>query len=510
MRRNLVLSLVITVAVAAVALGLTIASGSSPELGLDLQGGASVVLQPKESVDSGVLDQTIGIIRNRVDALGVAEPEITRQGNAILVELPGVKDQERALEIVGQTAELRFRPVLEVLPPDASQPVPSATTTVAGADDTSAASTSGASTTDAPADTTVTVPTEVVPTTPPAEDDLDAEVVLEEKDGDGNVVARYRLGPTALTGAGVEGGDAQLSPNSGTWSVGVTFKDGTVGIDGFNQLATRCYNRDQTCPTQQIAIVLDSVVKSAPVVQTPTFEADDVNITGSFSEREAKNLALVLDYGALPVQLEPQAVQTVSASLGQDSLKAGVVSGLIGLLLVVIFMLVYYRRIGLVVPAGLCVSGAFMWSIVSWLGETRGLALTLAGITGIIVSIGVTVDSYVVYFERLKDDVRLGRTLRSSAEKSFKGAYRTILAADGASLIGALLLYWLTVGSVRGFAFFLALSTLLDMFVSFFFTRPAVILLSRRKAFAGADVLGVHQGEAKGSSTDEALVGASR
>ena len=272
----------------------------------------------------------------------------------------------------------------------------------------------------------------------------------------------------------------------------------------------RCYNRDQTCPTQQIAIVLDSVVKSAPVVQTPTFEADDVSITGSFSEREAKNLALVLDYGALPVQLEPQAVQTVSASLGQDSLKAGVVSGLIGLLLVVIFMLVYYRRIGLVVPAGLCVSGAFMWSIVSWLGETRGLALTLAGITGIIVSIGVTVDSYVVYFERLKDDVRLGRTLRSSAEKSFKGAYRTILAADGASLIGALLLYWLTVGSVRGFAFFLALSTLLDMFVSFFFTRPAVILLSRRKAFAGADVLGVHQGEAKGSSTDEALVGASR
>ncbi len=273
MRRNLVLSLVITVAVAALALGLTIVSGSSPELGLDLQGGASVVLQPKESVDSGVLDQTIGIIRNRVDALGVAEPEITRQGNAILVELPGVKDQERALEIVGQTAELRFRPVLELLPPDASQPVPSAsTTTVAGAEDTSAASTSGASTTDASADTTVTVPTDVVPTTPPAEDDLDAEVVLEEKDGDGNVIARYRLGPTALTGAGVEGGDAQLNPNSGTWSVAVTFKEGEVGIDGFNQLATRCYAGDATCPPQlngrgMMAITLDSVVKSAPTVQ---------------------------------------------------------------------------------------------------------------------------------------------------------------------------------------------------------------------------------------------------
>jgi preprotein translocase subunit SecD len=148
--------------------------------------------------------------------------------------------------------------------------------------------------------------------------------------------------------------------------------------------------------------------------------------------------------------------------------------------------------------------------LLEFLGGSGRPVLTLAGVTGLIVSIGVTVDSYVVYFERLKDDVRLGRTLRSSAEKSFKGAYRTILAADGASLIGALLLYWLTVGSVRGFAFFLALSTLLDMFVSFFFTRPAVILMSRRKAFAGTDVLGVHQGEAMGASSDETLVGASR
>ena len=514
MRRNLVLSLVITVAIAALALGLTLVSGSSPQLGLDLQGGASVVLQPKESVDSGVLDQTIVIIRNRVDALGVAEPEITRQGDAILVELPGVKDQERALEIVGQTAELRFRPVLEVLPPDASQPVPSATTTVT-VSDTGATDTSVAS--------------------------IGLDHGIDHRQHDGHGADRGRADDTAGRGRARRRGRARgegprrqcarpLSPRphgvDRRWCRGgrcaaqpehvgrgaslVTFREGEVGIDGFNQLAERCYNRDATCPSGQIAITLDSVVRSAPAVQTPTFEADDVSITGSFSEREAKNLALVLDYGALPVQLEPQAVQTVSASLGQDSLKAGVVSGLIGLLLVVIFMLVYYRRLGLVVPAGLCVSGALMWAIISWLGETRGLALTLAGVTGIIVSIGVTVDSYVVYFERLKDDVRLGRTLRSSAEKSFKGAYRTILAADGASLIGALLLYWLTVGSVRGFAFFLALSTLLDMFVSFFFTRPAVILMSRRKAFAGTDVLGIHQGEAMGATSDETLVGASR
>jgi preprotein translocase subunit SecD len=516
MRRNLVLSLVITVAVAALALGLTLIVGNKPQLGLDLQGGASVVLQPKESVDSGVLDQAIAIIRNRVDALGVAEPEITRQGNSILVELPGVKDQDRALQLVGQTAELRFRPTLQNLPPDASTPVPSvsvapastttvagATTTVAGSDSTAA----GSSTTAASASTTAAAGT--IPTTSSDQDDPTKTVVLEQKDRKGTVTARYQLGPAALTGAGVETAEARVDPGTGEWSVHLTMKSGTVGIDGWNQLATRCFNRDATCPTGQIAIVLDSVVQSAPVVQTPTFTRDQIQITGNVSEREAKNLALVLRYGSLPVPLVPQAVQTVSASLGQDSLRAGIVSGVIGLLLVVLFMLVYYRRLGLVVPCGLCISGALLWAIVSYLGETRGLALTLAGITGIIVSIGVTVDSYVVYFERLKDDVRLGRTLRSSAERSFSGAYRTILAADTASLIGAAILWYFTVGSVRGFAFFLGLSTLLDMLVSWFFTRPAVILLSRSKAFSGPDVLGVHRGEA--TTTDEKpLVGASR
>ena len=226
MRRNLVLSLVIIIAVAALALGLTFVSGNKPQLGLDLQGGASVVLQPKVSVDSGVLDQAIGIIRNRVDALGVAEPEITRQGGSILIELPGVKDQDRALELVGQTAELRFRPVLQNLPPDASQPVPGATTTVAEATDSTAtgSTAAGATTTVAgaarpppsraatraprrPANstgTTVTVPTGVIPTTPADQDDPAKDVVLEEKDRDDTVVARYQLGPAALTGAGVQ------------------------------------------------------------------------------------------------------------------------------------------------------------------------------------------------------------------------------------------------------------------------------------------------------------------
>ena len=394
MRRNLVLSLVITIAVAVIALGLTLVVGNKPQLGLDLQGGASVVLQPKESVDSGVLDQAIEIIRNRVDALGVAEPEITRQGNSILVELPGVKDQDRALSLVGQTAELRFRPTLQNLPPDASTPAPTAsvtpgsTTTVAGATTTvanaaatdavasagAASTAAGASSTAAGASTTAasastTAASGVIPTTPADQDDPTKTVVLEEKDRGNAVVARYQLGPAALTGAGVETAEARVDPSSGQWSVHLTMKSGTVGIDGWNQLATRCFNRDATCPTGQIAIVLDSVVKSSPVVQTPTFTRDQIQITGNFSEREAKNLALVLRYGSLPVPLVPQAVQTVSASLGQDSLRAGIVSGIIGLLLVVLFMLIYYRRLGLVVPCGLLISGALLWSIVSYLGE---------------------------------------------------------------------------------------------------------------------------------------------
>jgi preprotein translocase subunit SecD len=250
-----------------------------------------------------------------------------------------------------------------------------------------------------------------------------------------------------------------------------------------------------------VAIVLDSIVKSAPVIQpdqasfTP-FQADQIAISGNFTEQEADDLALVLKYGALPVQLEPQAVQTVSATLGKDSLRAGVIAGLIGVGLVLLFMLVYYRGLAVVVLGGIVISAAILWAVISYLGETRGLALTLAGATGIIVSVGVTVDSYVVYFERLKDDRRLGRSFRSSAQRSWKSAWRTILAADIVSLIGAVLLWYLTVGSVRGFAFFLGLSTLIDIVVAYFYLRPAVSLLSRSHFGKGDHLLGVSSGEA--------------
>jgi preprotein translocase subunit SecD len=481
------LSLPLILLLAIGGLAATLIAGNKPQLGLDLQGGAYVVLQPDRKVDSGVLSQAVEIIRSRVDALGVAEPDISTQGNSIIVQLPGVKDQRRALEIVGQTAELRFRPVLQALP---TEDAAATTTTTASTTTTTAP---GETTTSAdPAATTTTTSTTIPGTTSREDDQPDAEVVLPLQGKDKEILGRLRLGPSKATGTIVSTATAQAPTGlTGDWSVNVdlTGKGNTL----FNQLASLCYAGGPECPTKQIAIVLDGIVRSAPTVQTPTFNGN-VSITGQFTEREAKDLALVLKFGALPIQLTPQSTQTVSATLGKDSLHAGIVAGLLGLGLVMLYMILYYRALGVVVVLGLSVSGALLWSFVSYLGAKTGLALTLAGAVGIIISVGVTVDSYVVYFERLKDEIRSGRSIRSSVDRGFSRAYRTILAADVSSLIGAGLLYFLTVGSVRGFAFFLGVSSLLDLAVAWFFTRPIVALLGRNRFFTDAPFFGVARG----------------
>lgn len=492
MRRRRPTALIFIVVAALGGLITSLVTDSAPELGLDLQGGASVVLQPPEGTSSDALDQAIEIIRSRVDALGVAEPDIVRQGDTVLVELPGVKDQQRALDIVGQTAELRFRPVLNVLPPEGEEAEPTTTTTTASTTttapgDTTSTTAAGETTTTtattAPTTTTTTVPPEEIETTEPEEDvDPAAEVVLPDADG----TARYVLGPTTVLGNAVSTATAEFP---GEWTVHLEMT--SEGIGGFNTLAAECFNRAPTCPTGLLAITLDGEVVTAPTIQTPTFERDQISISGSFGEGEAKDLALVLRYGALPVQLERQDAQTVSASLGKDSLNAGLIAGAVGTLLVLLYMLFYYRLLGAVVIVGLAVWFSLMWSIVSWLGATQGLALSLAGVTGIIVSIGVTVDSYVVFFERLKDEIRGGATIRTSVDRGFRHAFRTILIADTSAFIGAATLYLLTVGPVRGFAFFLGLSTLLDVVVAWFFTRSLVGVLARRRRFTSGSFIGV-------------------
>lgn len=571
MRQHPLRQLILTMVVAYGLLIATVLSGRSPQLGLDLQGGISVNLQPVrngkvvDDVKPEQLDEAIAIIRKRVDALGVAEPEVSRQGNTITVQLPGAKDQQQVLDVVGKTAELRFRPVLQTVgqvptgakrtkakqqleklrkelnlpdgvfavqvaqdeqakqpttapPPPTPAEISSTPSTTAAAPATTAApgttadptagnggrksftQKDGTTTTTAPATTTTTV--KPVPlnqygvdvynpkfaelyqleqqlstqTTKSGDDKADAEVTLVGRDG-----TVFKLGPTQLTGTAVETAQAGLD-QSGQWTVNPVFRKGAKGIDLFNKVAAQCYNGDPTCPAVapnkgQLAIVLDSEVLSAPSINEPTFERDRIQISGDFTEAEAKSLAVALRFGSLPIELQPQQAETVSATLGKGALKAGIIAGLIGLLLVAAYLVVYYRILGLATVGALTISASLLWVIMSNLSAT----VTLAGVVGIVVSIGISLDSSVVFFESIKEDVRNGASLRSSVEKSFSAAYSTIIKADMSSLIGAVVLYWLSIGPVRGFAFYLGVATLLDLVAAYFFLRPAVVLLARSK-----------------------------
>ncbi|MEX1216988.1 MAG: protein translocase subunit SecD [Acidimicrobiales bacterium] len=471
-------SLVVILLLAGGTLLYTLVAGNKPLLGLDLQGGVSVVLKPVEEVPEDTIDQAIAIIRQRIDAIGVAEPEITRQGNNILIQIPGVKDKDRAIELVGQTAELQFRPVLANVPVDPQ----SETTPTTG--DPAATTTSTAVATS----TTTIDPTKTVGGLSldactaglnPEEINPEGQAVLPQCE-EGELVGSYAVGPVALTGSALQTARASLN-EQGQWVVAPEFKGGDDGIGGFNAIAGQCFSKTTTCPTGQLAIVLDGRVLSAPSINSASFQADQIEISGSFTERTAKDLATSLKYGALPVEFEQQQAQIVSATLGRDALQAGLVAGFVGLLFVTVFITAFYRMLGALAIVKLGVEGALLWSIISWLGTNNGLALTLAGITGIIVSIGVSLDSNVVYYEHLKEDIYNGRSLRTSTEKSFVTAFSTIVKADVASLIGAGLLWWLTVGPVRGFAFYLALSTVLDLVMSWSFMRPVVKLSTRSK-----------------------------
>ncbi len=571
MRRSSTVSLVATLVIVLGALVWSVAAGNSVLLGLDLEGGAEVVLEPAEDTElegedlDQALDRSVEIIRNRVDGLGVAEPDITRQGDRIVVQLPGVEDQQRALEVVGQTAELRFRPVCAVLPPQPLEaaddpadgegddidrdgdgvpdapfgispldqdPLPAdatddgATPDDDGAgdeagvdddgagDDTATADDAGAGDDAATADDGTVgddssdVPgaagcefIDITPTdafsmenTTREDDDADVPVILPGAAPEGEQpTERYLLGRTMLTGAALQ--DADASFVGFEWVVRPTFKAGEDGIDLFNEAASACFTSTPVCPsqafgsatsTQQLAIVLDGVVESAPQVNAPFFQRDQITITGDFDQAEAEDTALILKFGALPLEFgdptDPESgsrVRLVSATLGKDSLEAGVVAGIVGLTLVVTYMIAYYRLLGLAAILSLALSGTMLWVILAYLSERTSLALTLAGVVGLVVSIGTSLDSNVVYFEHLKEDIANGRTLRSSVDRSFPVAFRTIFYANMTSLIGATILYLLTVGSVRGFALMLGLASILDLVATYFFLRPLVRTMAR-------------------------------
>ena len=374
-----------------------------------------------------------------------------------------------------QTAELRFRPVLDTIDEGSYQ----AAVTVGESNSGGGAGAEG---------TTEAIETaEVTEARFALTSDAGAnqEAVLAQYDPDRNIMFRHRLGPTGVTGEALEGADSRFDTLSG-WFVAPKFRSGASGIDLFNALGEECFMRVGTCPTQRVAIEIDNEVVSAPVIQQDEavfspFERSNITITGGFTQSEAEDLALVLDFGALPVELEAQQSRIVSASLGTDALDAGIVAGIIGLILVSLYLLAYYRLLGLVAIMSLAISGALLWTIIAWLGESQGLALTLVGVTGLIVAIGVSVDSNVVYFEHLKEDVRAGRTVRSAVDRVFPIAFSTIVKADVASLIAAAVLYFLTVGQVRGFALYLGVATILDLVATYFFMGPAIWVIAHRR-----------------------------
>ena len=289
---------------------------------------------------------------------------------------------------------------------------------------------------------------------------------------------KYLLGPTLIDGTEVSDATAGIPANQVAWQV--DFKLKSTGAKHLKELSTALYSMQP--PLSQFAIVLDGKVVSAPVVQG-VMPSGEGSITGNFTQQSATDLANVLKYGALPLSFDVSSIDSVSPLLGQDQLDGGLLAGALGLALVVVYCFLYYRGLGIVVTLSLGVAASISYAAVVLLGEAQGLTLTLAGIAGLIVSIGITADSFIVYFERLRDEARDGRSLRNSVEIGWIRARRTIFAADSVSLLAAVVLYALSIGSVRNFAYMLGLTTIVDLIVVMLFTKPLMSLLARTRFF---------------------------
>ena len=454
-----------------------IQGATSVRLGLDLRGGTSVTLQPRASNDSNkitseAIDQAVSIIRQRVNSLGVAESEVTAQGSGtnrqIVISVPGDSGR-RVVDLVGQTAELRFRQVLAENSALTANDTTTAATPAAGvtpeinakfaalncANPTSRQGTGA----DAPTDT----------------------IVACSRSG----ASKYILGPAEVLGRQVSKATAGIDQQGASgWYVLLTFNG--EGTKAFGNITARVTSL--ASPRNQVAIVLDGLVVSAPVIRE-AIPSGNAQITGSFTQTEAQDLANVLKYGALPLAFDRGEVQQVSPTLGSDQLHAGILAGALGLGLVLLFSLLYYRALGLVTVGSLAIAGTILYLLFLVLGKSIGFTLTLAGIAGAIVSIGITADSFIVFFERIRDEAREGRSLRSAVESGWARARRTIIVADTVSILAAVLLYFFAVGGVRGFAFTLGLTTLIDLLIVFIFTKPIVTVIAKMNFFASGHPL---------------------
>ncbi len=550
----------------------------TPKLALDLEGGTEIVLsaQPvagQRTVDPTAVDESINIIRQRVNGSGISEAEVARQGEGadtkIVVSLPGRPDKE-TIALVERSAQLQFRAVLYAEPSGApAQPTPSPSGTPSptasgkatpspgsssspsasvrpspsassngmavpevlkqapaptpsgsGAPSGSASPQASASGSPSPAASPSAKPTDASDlnwitqpiydqfqkldcTKPETIQDLRTQspdpkqpFVTCADDG----TEKYILGPSELSGTDVTGASASLETNSqgftGTaYQVNLTFSG--EGTKRFGDVTSRLVNLQGN--QNRFAIVLDNLSISAPTTQA-AIRTGSAQITGNFTQESATNLANQLKYGALPVSFQVQAQNTISATLGTDNLRNGLLAGFIGIALVVVYSLIQYRALGLVTVASLAIAGLITYGLVLLLGWRQGYRMSLPGVVGLIVSVGITADSFIVYFERIRDEVRDGRALQAAVEAAWVRARRTILASDAVSFLAAVVLYVLAIGNVRGFAFTLGLTTLVDVLVTFVFTKPMVSLLARTKFFGGGHKLSGFDAEHLGRS----------
>jgi preprotein translocase subunit SecD len=530
--------------VVAVLYGLVFLTGDTrtPQLGLDLRGGTTVTLTAAtpdgQAPDPADLELARQIIEQRVNGLGVAEAEVVTEGDTnIVISVPG-DDGEQAREL-GATAQLRFRPVVqgpEPATPAAETPAaetpaaetPAAETPAAGetaapsapaadpaapsapaadpaapsdpaAEPAAPSDPAAAGDPAAPTDGAVADPSLPEPGAPPvtqeqaaadyatltcAPEDATSEVDLPEsfvasctEDG----TAKYLLGPAIIEGTQVADASAGTEPTTGEWVVLLDFQNDAEATWAAYTAANVGSN---------VAFTLDGRVISAPTIQG-AITSNPTTITGSFDQESAEELANQLRYGALPLTFTQATAQSISTELGAEQLRAGLIAGAIGIALVFVYALLYYRLLGLVMIASLVLSAVVVYAVLVVLGRQIGFTLSLAGIAGFIVSLGITADSFVVYFERLKDEVREGRTLRSAVPRAWVRARRTILSADAVSFLAAAILYVLAIGDVKGFAFTLGMSTVLDLVVVFLFTHPLMAVLARYRVFGSSRFSGL-------------------
>lgn len=468
----------------------------APKLALDLIGGTEIILQPEhakgQTVTNDQLTQAVAIIRERIDAAGVSEPDISTQGTGgsenIVVDIPGSLDKATEQRIT-QAAKLTFRAVLVTTAYTAATSSPTATP---GATSTPTPKPTKLSNTPTSKPTNGSDLAYVTPALQAEYDNFNCKSVsainANEAPDDKPLVTcdssnanKYILGPVELAGTSITDAEAAQTTTStgaatGTWAVNITFN--SAGGAKFEKIGDRLIAL--ASPRNQFAVVLDGKIITAPQVEGVT---SSPQITGNFTQASATELAQQLKFGALPVTFKVLTTQTVSAALGSASLLGGLLAGLIGLILVVVYSLLQYRLLGFVTIFSLVVSAIITYEVVTYLSWQADYRLSLAGVAGLIVAIGITADSFIVYFERIRDELRDGRGLESAVEAGWKRAIRTVLASDSVNLLAAVILFILAVGDVKGFALTLGLTTIIDVVVVSLFTHPTLQLLARVRFF---------------------------